>query len=267
MLVDVEVTTTIEEESVAEPAEVVNVDKTLEASVEELEEPDKVVAPEAVAWEVNPSEETEAPLVLTPEAVAWEVDPSEKLAPPVEAPVVTGTGIVPEDVSEAWEAEVVASVEDVATWEDTELWDWEVEDTELWDWEIEVEVDPESENKFKPEIDEEKTLLGRLTEELEIEVAMLPWDPMEVEIGSNKTTERLSYPMRLEEVDAKVKEVSCFPELEPNTELDEGVWYPTGLEPKTDATVEEYPREVELEIITLRITGKPPKDIVGLADI
>lgn len=28
-----------------------------------------------------------------------------------------------------------------------------------------------------------------------------------------------------------------------------------------------YPREVEVEIITLRITGKPPKDIVELADI
>lgn len=28
-----------------------------------------------------------------------------------------------------------------------------------------------------------------------------------------------------------------------------------------------YPREVEVEIIRLRITGKPPKDIVELADI
>ena len=37
-----------------------------------------------------------------------------------------------------------------------------------------VEVDPESEYKFKPEIDKEKTLPGRLTKELEIDVAELP---------------------------------------------------------------------------------------------
>lgn len=111
-LVDVRVTTRVEEDSVAgEPAEVVKVDKALEleASVEELEAPEEVAAPEAVAREVESSEEMEASLVEAPVATGAEValeDDSEVttgtgVVPVDDSEVATGTRVVPEDDSEA----------------------------------------------------------------------------------------------------------------------------------------------------------------------